>query len=100
MILLRKQEDLTNAEIASYQRHADKFFQAWVRHWQKEEGITNYINMIGSGHILQITCTSGEIFIAILNKVGKLCIFWFQHSAIVQPITGVESEVAARNLGW
>ena len=50
MILLRKREDFTNAEIASYQSHADKFFQAWVRLWQKE-GVTNYIHMMGSGHI-------------------------------------------------
>jgi hypothetical protein len=50
MVLLRKREDFTNTEIAVYQSHADKFFQAWVRLWQKE-GITNYIHMIGSGHI-------------------------------------------------
>ena len=50
MILLRKRDDFTNTEIASYQNHANKFFQAWVRLWQIE-GITNYIHMIGSGHI-------------------------------------------------
>ena len=50
MVLLRKKDDFTNEMIASYQCHADKFFQAWVGLWQKE-GITNYIHMIGSGHI-------------------------------------------------
>jgi hypothetical protein len=50
MVLLRKRDDFTNPEIASYQHHADLFFQAWIRLWQKE-GITNYIHMIGSGHI-------------------------------------------------
>ena len=50
MILLRKRDDFTNTEIATYQNHADKFFQAWVHLWQIE-GITNYIHMIGSGHI-------------------------------------------------
>jgi hypothetical protein len=50
MELLRKRDDFTNVDIADYQSHADKFFQAWVRLWQKE-GITNYIHMIGSGHI-------------------------------------------------
>jgi hypothetical protein len=50
MVLLQKKEDFTNGAIASYQCHADKFFQAWVRLWQKE-GITNYIHMIGSGHV-------------------------------------------------
>jgi hypothetical protein len=50
MVLLRKREDFTNAMIATYQQHADKFYQAWVMLWQKE-GITNYLHMIGSGHI-------------------------------------------------
>jgi hypothetical protein len=52
MILLRKREDFTNTEIASYQQHADRFFQAWVKLWQKE-GVTNYIHMIGSGHVAE-----------------------------------------------
>jgi hypothetical protein len=50
MVLLRRQDDFTNPLIASYQHHADKFFQSWIHLWQKE-GITNYIHMIGSGHI-------------------------------------------------
>jgi hypothetical protein len=50
MVLLRQKDDFTNATIASYQSHADQFFQAWILLWQKE-GITNYIHMIGSGHI-------------------------------------------------
>jgi hypothetical protein len=50
MVLLRKRDDLTNPMIVSYQNHADLFFQAWIRLWQKE-GITNYIHMIGAGHI-------------------------------------------------
>jgi hypothetical protein len=50
MVLLRKREDFTNAMIATYQHHADKFYQAWVILWQKE-GITNYLHMIGSRHI-------------------------------------------------
>ena len=50
MVLLRKKEDFTNETIAAYQCHDDKFFQAWVCLWQKE-GITNYMHMIGSGHL-------------------------------------------------
>ena len=50
MVLLRKREDFTNTAIATYQHHADKFFQSWILLWQKE-GITNYIHMIGSGHV-------------------------------------------------
>ena len=52
MVLLHKKDDFTNDEIASYQSHADMFFQAWIRLWQKE-GVTNYIHMIGSGHIAE-----------------------------------------------
>jgi hypothetical protein len=38
----------SHTEIASYQNHADKFFQAWVCLWQIG-GITNCIHMIGLG---------------------------------------------------
>ena len=50
MVLLRQREDFTNTTIALYQPHADKFFQSWILLWNKE-GVTNYIHMIGSGHI-------------------------------------------------
>jgi len=36
MVLLMKREDFTNAMIATYQNHADKFYQAWLIMWQKE----------------------------------------------------------------
>jgi hypothetical protein len=52
MVLLRKRDDFTNDQIADYQYHADVFFQAWVNLWQKE-GITNYIHMIGAGHVAE-----------------------------------------------
>ena len=52
MVILCKKDDFTDDEIVSYQSHADKFFQAWIRLWQKE-GVTNYIHMIGSGHIAE-----------------------------------------------
>ena len=50
MVYLRQREDFSNKSIAKYQSHADKFYQAWIMLWQKE-GITNYLHMIGSGHI-------------------------------------------------
>ncbi len=50
MVLLQKKDDFTNKAIASYQCHADKFLQAWACLWQLE-GITNYFDMIGSGHV-------------------------------------------------
>ena len=52
MVLLRKKNDFTNTEVAWYQTHADRFFQAWLQLWQVE-GITNYIHMMGSGHIAE-----------------------------------------------
>lgn len=52
MVLLRKRDDFSNDQIVEYQYHADLFFQAWVILWQKE-GITNYIHMIGAGHIAE-----------------------------------------------
>ncbi len=51
MVLLRKRHDFTNTEAAKYQIHADAFFQAWVQLLQKE-GISKYIHMLGSGHIV------------------------------------------------
>ena len=49
--LWRKANKLwSNAEIVLYQCRADKFFEIWLHLFQKE-GITNYIHMIGSGHI-------------------------------------------------
>jgi hypothetical protein len=50
MVLLRRKDEFSNEDIAAYQRHADLFYQAWVTLWQKE-GITNYIHLIGAGHI-------------------------------------------------
>ena len=50
MDLLRKKDDFDHDEVATYQHHADIFFQSWLRLWQKE-GITNYIHMIGAGHV-------------------------------------------------
>ena len=50
MVLLRTKDDFTNIMIASYQCHSDRFFQAWIYLWQKE-GLTNYIHMIGAGHV-------------------------------------------------
>lgn len=40
----RKRDNFTNETIATYQNHADKFYQAWIRLWQKE-GVTNYLHM-------------------------------------------------------
>jgi hypothetical protein len=52
MVLLRQKRDFTNDQIATFQRHADLFFQKWVELHQKE-GVTNYIHMMGSGHFAE-----------------------------------------------
>jgi hypothetical protein len=50
MKLVTKHEDLTDAEIVEYQRLADKFFKAYVELLGRD-GMTNYVHMVGSGHI-------------------------------------------------
>ena len=50
MVLLRKKDNFTNDQVATFQCHADKFFQAWLRLWQKER-ITNNIHVKGAGHV-------------------------------------------------
>ena len=49
-ILLVK-EDLTDDQIMSYQWALDLFFQQWIDINKGKEGVTNYIHLIGSGHI-------------------------------------------------
>ena len=48
--LLRKKDDLSDDEIAQFQGNVDDFFQIWIK-LHGAEGITNYIHMLGSGHI-------------------------------------------------
>eukprot|EP00978_Attheya_sp_CCMP212_P042196 scaffold252990_cov63-Attheya_sp.AAC.3 len=50
MILRKKGEDYTIEEMTEFQGHVD-FFQLWVSLHQQHEGITNYIHMLGSGHV-------------------------------------------------
>ena len=38
-----------NEQVVSFQKHADFFFQNWVK-LHRKAGITNYIHMMGSGH--------------------------------------------------
>jgi len=50
MILLCKKLDLTNDEIKQFQQHVDNFYVTWID-LLSQEGITNYIHMLGAGHI-------------------------------------------------
>ena len=53
MIIMRKKGgDYTKEELKSYDSHAKFFFQSWVG-LHGAIGVTNYIHMIGSGHMLK-----------------------------------------------
>ena len=53
MIIVRKKgRDYTKEELKSYDSHAKFFFQSWVG-LHGAIGVTNYIHMIGSGHLLK-----------------------------------------------
>ena len=51
--ILRKKEDLTDDDIEQMQRHFDEFYQIWVRDLHSRAGVTNYIHMIGAGHVAE-----------------------------------------------
>jgi hypothetical protein len=50
IIMLRKKSDFTDDQIVEFQRLLDDFFQEWVS-LDGDKGVTNYIHMLGSGHI-------------------------------------------------
>jgi len=50
MVLLQKKKELTNDEIKRFQQHVNAFFVTWVS-LVSHEGVTNYIHMLGAGHI-------------------------------------------------
>ena len=47
---LRKKADFTESDISEFQRKIDRWFQWWVKLWG-QEGCTNYIHLLSSGHI-------------------------------------------------
>jgi hypothetical protein len=52
MELCRMKEDLTDEDIEKYQEEADLFFQKWIE-LNGRAGITNYIHLLGAGHIAE-----------------------------------------------
>ena len=52
MEIVRKKEDFTDDDIREYQQEADLFFTTWMKLWGRD-GCTNYIHMVGCGHIAQ-----------------------------------------------
>ena len=51
-IMRKKGKDYTPEELKTYQSHADEFFQIWVE-LHSRQGVTNYIHMVGSGHMYE-----------------------------------------------
>ena len=52
MVILRKNTDATEEEIATFQAHIDAWFQDWVKVYGKE-GCTNYTHMLSSSHVMR-----------------------------------------------
>ncbi len=50
MEILIKQSEYTDDDIEKFQDHVDVFFQQYIN-IVRVEGITNYIHMLGSGHV-------------------------------------------------
>jgi hypothetical protein len=50
MELMRQKDDFTDEQIFTFQKACDDFFQIWVD-INAVEGVTNYIHMLGSGHV-------------------------------------------------
>ena len=62
MVLLRQKDKFTNSDIFEFQQKADEFFQLW----EKVEGLagmTNYIHMVGSGHLADYLCLHRNLFV-------------------------------------
>ena len=51
-ILRKKGSNYTDQELTLFEHHSDHFFQMWVE-LHGQQGVTNYLHMIGSGHMLE-----------------------------------------------
>lgn len=52
---------MASAVIVEFQEQADLFFQNWIR-LHGREGVTNYIHMLGSGHICEYLFYWGNLY--------------------------------------
>jgi hypothetical protein len=50
MVMVRQREDFSDEDIEEFSDLCDIFYDAWIELHQRE-GITNYIHLIGSGHV-------------------------------------------------
>jgi hypothetical protein len=51
--ILRWKCNLSDEDIAAFQRHVDVWFQLWTKLHPGDLGITNYIHLLASGHIAE-----------------------------------------------
>jgi hypothetical protein len=49
--ILRRKQDLSDKEISQLQLHMDKFFSDWIKVNKGDAGVTNYIHLLGAGHV-------------------------------------------------
>lgn len=61
ILTVRSRVDLSPESVFSFQNSADLFFQDWVA-LHGREGVTNYIHMIGSGHICEYLIYWGNLY--------------------------------------
>jgi hypothetical protein len=50
IVMVRQREDFSDEDIEEFSELCDEFYQAWID-LHEREGITNYIHLIGSGHV-------------------------------------------------
>jgi hypothetical protein len=63
MKILRKRSEYTEDDIKNFQLKIDDFFAAYVEQsGAGKEGVTNYIHMLGSSHILYYMKTHGNLY--------------------------------------
>jgi reverse gyrase len=62
MKLLTVHRELSKDENEQFQDYVDDFFEIWIEVFG-DEGITNYIHMLGSGHILYFMKKYGCLYL-------------------------------------
>jgi hypothetical protein len=57
----RRKDDTPNVDVYAVQKNCDIFYSLWVDLWGRE-GITNYIHMIGVGHMSDYLLSTGNLY--------------------------------------
>jgi hypothetical protein len=61
MVQLRRKEDFLAGEVPTVQKNLDIFFQNWISLWGRA-GITNYIHLMGAGHMADYLLTAKNLY--------------------------------------